>query len=62
MLPHCARPVTDEEEEDDDEKIRNLRATKFCLCGETEVRMSPSDVALPTDRPLNIGSVFLRLS
>ena len=62
VLPHRARPVTDEEEEDDDGKIRNLRATKFCSCGETEVRISPSDVALATDRPLNVGSVFLRLS
>ena len=63
-LPHRARPVTDEEEEeedDDDEKIGNLRATKFCSCGGIELRMSPSGVVLATDRPVNVGGVFLRL-
>ena len=41
-LPQSARSVTEEEdeEEDDDEKIGNLRATKFCSCGETKVSIS----------------------
>ena len=70
VLPHCARPVADEEKEeeekeendDDDEKIGNLRAAKFCSCGGIKLPMSLSNVALATDRPVNVCSVFLRLS